>query len=123
LVAPTWLHLRRGCHCFCLFTHASFDHRFNGHGAGDFSVGFSTHAIGNYKQIQGLHNAETIFIVNALLPDVALSTANNAHKSPFPDGRANARSRVYTRDMLGPMTPVLTLTDTCGAGKPLNLTD
>jgi hypothetical protein len=58
-------------------------------------VGFSTHAIGNYEQIQGLHDAETIFIVGALLPDVALPTADNAHKSPFPDGRATAWSR-YT---------------------------
>src|ERR1700732_4774582 len=87
-VAPAWLHRRGGCKCFRHFTRASFDHRFNGHRTGDFSVRSPAHAIGNYEQIQRLHNAETIFIVGALLPDVALSTADNAHKSPFPDGRA-----------------------------------
>jgi biotin synthase-like enzyme len=56
-------------------------------------VRFSTHAIGNYEQIQWLHDAKTIFIVRTLLPDIALPTADNAHKSPFPDGRANEWSR------------------------------
>jgi hypothetical protein len=67
-------------------------------------VRLSTHAIGNYEQIQGRHDAESIFIVGALLPDIALSIADNAHKSPFPDGRAK-RGREVHPDHAGTNNP------------------
>jgi hypothetical protein len=46
-------------------------------------VGFTAHPIRYYKQVQRWHDSKTIFIVSALLSDIALPATYNSHKYPF----------------------------------------
>ena len=65
-------------------------HRFHGHGARDFAVGFSPHAIRQHVEVQRLHNLEAIFVVRSNATKVGHAATHNFHTCsdslplPFP---------------------------------------
>src|SRR5713226_72304 len=58
---------------------AVFHHRFYSQFAGDFAVGFASHAVGKYKEVQRRNDLEAIFVVGTHATEIGHAAACDSH--------------------------------------------